>query len=142
MKLLVSKLAIYVILVLKVFFSYLMLFVNLDFNTIYLLPFSVISFFYTSALAYDPNYISVAAKILVGALIMLSLSLITMLFGIIFRTSRKISIYFTTIFMFIDFIVSFFVGSIILKIACIIASAINIGLCLFVLKSYHRKSLI
>ena len=98
-------------------------------------PFSIVSVFYSLALAYDAKYGLIAIVLLSAVVIIILLALITMLLGLIFRRARKISAYSITIAVFIDLIVSFLVASSgPLKIACIIVSAISAALCISALK--------
>lgn len=98
-------------------------------------PFSVVTVFYSFALAYNPDYALIAIILLFSTILILSLAVITMLLGIISYRARKASAYLIAIAMVIDFIVSFFVSSIPLKLACIVASAISWVLCIPALKS-------
>lgn len=97
-------------------------------------PFSIVTVFYSFALAYDAKYSLIAIVLLSAVVIVISLALITMLLGLFFRRARKISAYLIIIAVFIDLIVSFFVSSVPFKIACIIVSAISAVLCISALK--------
>ena len=97
-------------------------------------PFSIVTVFYSFALAYDAKYRPIAIVLFFAIVIVVLLSLITMLLGLFFRRTRKVSAYLSTIATFIDLIVSFFVSSVPFKIACIIVSAISTALCISSLK--------
>ena len=98
-------------------------------------PFTIVTVFYSFALAYNPDYTLIAIILLFTTLLILLLAVITMLLGALSCRARKVSAYLITIVMVIDFVVSFFVAYIPLKIACIVASAISMVLCIRALKS-------
>ena len=103
-------------------------------DSVNFLPFSNIAVFYTSALAYDPNYVMYAFTINVAVRIILVLALLTTLVGIVYHRVRKTSVFFIVFSVFVDFVISFFIGDIILKISCIVVSAPMRLICLCSLK--------
>ena len=103
-------------------------------DSVIFLPFSNIAVFYTSALAYDPNYVMYAFTINVAVRIILVLALLTTLVGIVYHRVRKTSVFFIVFSVFVDFVISFFIGDIILKISCIVVSATMLIICLCSLK--------
>ena len=126
---------IYLILVVKVILTLGIYTGVLDFAFLAFSPFTIVTVFYSFALAYNPDYTLIAIILLLTTILILLLAVITMLLGIISSRARKASAYLITFSVLIDFIVSFFVSSIPLKIACIVASAISMVLCIQALKS-------
>ena len=100
-------------------------------------PFSIVTVFYSFALAYNPDYALIAIIVLFTTILILLLAVITMLLGIKSYRARKASVYLIAVAIVIDFIVSFFVSSIPLKLACIVSSAISLALCIPTLKSKY-----
>lgn len=134
MTMLNTKLRIHLIFVIKVIFTIIFLVGHPAINELYIYPFSIVTIFYSCALAYNPDYGLIAIILLFTTLLILLLAVITMLLGIFFHGARKVSAYLITIVMVIDFVVSFFVAYIPLKIACIIVSSIYLTVCISVLK--------
>ena len=105
-----------------------------DYIGMLFIPFCNVALFYSFALAYDPKYTILAIAINSTAIIAILLALVTMILGIVFRRLRRASSLLITLTALIDFIVSFFVGNNVLKILCIIVSAIMLLMCLRSLK--------
>lgn len=135
MTMLNTKFRIHLIFVIKVIFTIIFLVGHPAINELYIYPFSIVTIFYSFALAYNPDCGLIAIILLFTTILIILLSVITMLLGTLSCRARKVSAYLITIVMVIDFVVSFFVASIPLKIACIVASAISMVLCIRALKS-------
>ena len=97
-------------------------------------PFAIVTVFYSFALAYNPDYTLIAIIVLFTTILILLLAVITMLLGIISSRARKASAYLITFSVLIDFIVSFFIATLSLKLACIIVSSIYLAVCISALK--------
>ena len=130
-----TKLRIHLIFVIKVIFTIIFLVGHPAINELYLYPFSIVTVFYSCALAYSPDYALMALILLITIVIICLLSVITMLLGIVSYRARNASAYLITIAMVIDFIVSFFIATLSLKLACIAVSAIYLAVCISALKS-------
>ncbi len=133
-----NAIRIYLVLFIKIFATLAILDSHLCriFDSAIFIPFSSIAVFYTFALAYDPNYVVYASVINEVAIIFLVLALLTTLIGIVYRGARKISVFFIVFSVFVDFVISFFVGDITLKISCIVVSASMLVMCLCSLKKH------
>lgn len=131
-----SAVRIYLVFFVKIFATIAFLVAPLSriIDSVIFIPFSNIAVFYTSALAYDPNYVMYAFTINVAVRIILVLALLTTLVGIVYHRARKTSVFFIVFSVLVDFVISFFVGDIILKISCIVVSATMLIICLCSLK--------
>ena len=112
-----------------------------------LVPFSTIAIFFSLALAYDPRYPLHALTIFFVSSGILLMSLVTAIVGIKLRKASKVSVVLITIFMFFDFVVSFFVSpgvGMTLKIKCIVGTFITFIICFLAVKKrkkYSKKEL-
>lgn len=133
-----SAVRIYLVFFIKIFATIAFLGAPLNgiIDSVIFLPFSNIAVFYTSALAYDPNYVMYASVINVAVRIILVLALLITLIGMVYRGARKTSVFFIIFSMLIDFVISFFVGDIVLKISCIVVSATMLIICLCSFKKH------
>ena len=129
-----TKLGIYLVFLVKVIFSIIFIVSDPSINDLYISTFSIVTIFYSCALAYIPDYGLIAIILLFTTLLILLLAVITMLLGIFFHSARKVSVYLITFLVLVDFVVSFFIADLLLKLACIIVSSIYLTVCISVLK--------
>jgi hypothetical protein len=96
---------------------------------LFLLPTTFVSYIYTFALSFDPQYLSIAFVVNVIAILISLLCVMCIVLGIISKRARKVSKFLIILIMLLDFSVSFFIGWIVLKIICILVSGAMLILC-------------